>query len=121
MPAFKLRAPRMAGAALLLALVSAQSASAPATLSGRVLTNSSAPVVIVAVDRATGRIVHRCFLERAGEFRMPLDPGRYGFYAYADQNRDGLRDAGDTWSPLYVLAEPLRAGDQLELPPLAIG
>jgi hypothetical protein len=120
MSAFNLRAPRMAGAALLLALVSGQAAAAPAKLSGRVLASSSAPIVIVAVDRQTGRIVHRCFLDRPGEFHMPLDPGRYGLFAYSDENRDGIRNVGDPSSPLYVLAAPVRSGDQLELPPLAI-
>src|SRR5690349_7779102 len=121
MPAFKFSAPCKTGAALLLALISAQADASPgATLYGRVAAGASLPIVVVALDRDAGRVVHRVFLEHPGDFRMPLAPGRYRFYAYADEDRDGERSAGAAVSEMFVLSGALRAGDRVVIPVLRL-
>jgi hypothetical protein len=104
------------------AAAAAQSASTLALLIGSVSSvgETSAPIVVVAVDQKAGRVLHRTFLEKNRAFRMPMVPGRYKLYAFADANRNGVRDANEASSVMYAIATPLRAGEQIELPALKI-
>jgi hypothetical protein len=115
----------MAGAAAIFSFSAAvaQSASVFALLVGSVspVTESSTPIVVVALDRHAGRVVQRTFLETKRDFRMAMRPGHYKVYAFADANRNGKRDAGEASSVLYSISTPLRAGEQLELPAITIG
>jgi len=125
MPTTGLRqAALMASATTILAFAAAaaQSGSMLALLVGSVSSvgESSVPIVVVAVDQNAGRIVHRTFLETKRAFRMPMMPGRYKLYAFADANRNGVRDPSEATSVLYAIATPLRAGEQIELPALRI-
>jgi hypothetical protein len=76
----------------------------------------ASPVVVMVVNRNTGKVAQRVFLESKRAFQMPVLPGNYRFYAFADANRNGLRDAGEAVSVAYALTSPLRAGEMLELP-----
>ncbi|HLA73218.1 MAG TPA: hypothetical protein VK624_17045 [Steroidobacteraceae bacterium] len=128
MPTTGLRqAALMASAATVLtfAAAAAQSSATFALLVGSVSSagESSVPIVVVALDRKADRadrVVHRTFLESKRAFRMPLVPGRYKLYAFADTNRNGVRDTGEAVSVMYNLVTPLRAGEQIELPALRI-
>lgn len=117
-------AARTAAASMILALAAtaAWPSSVYALLTGSVSASSemSAPIVVMAVDRVTGKVVQRVFLDKNRSFHMPLVPGDYRFYAFADTNRDGLRESGESVSVAYKLSTPLRAGEQLELPVLNI-
>jgi len=125
MPTTGLRqAALMASAATILAFTAAtaQSGSTLALLVGSVSSagEKSVPIVVVALDRNAGRVVHRTFLETQRTFHMPMTPGRYKLYAFADSNRNGVRDTGEAVSVMYDLVTPLRAGEQIELPALRI-
>lgn len=125
MPTTGLRqAALMAAAATILAFTAAaaQSAATFALLVGSVSSagEKSVPIVVVALDRNAGRVVHRAFLETKRTFRMPITPGRYKLYAFADANRNGVRDTGEAVSVVYNLVTPLRAGEQVEMPALRI-
>jgi len=91
-----------------------------ATVLGRIKAcgAESAPVMVVAIDRETGRIAHRSFLESKRVFSMPLASGHYKFYACADTNRDGRCNDSEIASVAYVLAERVNAGDFVQLPTL---
>ena len=82
-------------------------------------TDMRTPIVVLAVD-SHGKVAHRVFLESRHAFQMPLAPGSYKFYAFADANRDGRRGADEAASVMYTLATPLRAGEMGELPALDI-
>jgi hypothetical protein len=104
-----------------LMLFAASSQAGTGLLSGRIEAQADAvPLVVVAVDRDTHRIVHRLFLEQARVFRLPLQPGNYRLYAFADADRDGALDPDEARSDRYLLATRLRAGDRLELPTLRV-
>jgi hypothetical protein len=125
MPTAGLRqAALMASAATVLVFAAAatQAAAMFALLVGSVSTagESSVPIVVVALDRKADRVVHRTFLETKRAFRMPLVPGRYKLYAFADANRNGVRDPSELTSVMYAIATPLRAGELIELPALRI-
>ena len=78
------------------------------------------PVVIVALDGASGRIVHRVFLEKQRSFSLRVPTGTYKLFAFADHDRNGKLDDGEASSALYALATPVRAYDRLELPTIEI-
>jgi len=124
MPTTGLRQAALMAAAITLAFtsVAALSASTFALLIGSVSSagEDSAPIVVVALDRNAGRVVHRTFLETKRAFHMPMVPGKYKFYAFADANRNGVRDAGEAASVMYALTAPLRAGEQVEMPAIRI-
>jgi hypothetical protein len=107
-----------------LALAACQSLEAPKTarLKGSVDAERAiaGPFVIAAYDRASKRIAHRVYLERAGDFDMLIDEGQYKFVAFADLDRDGQRGAGEPVSVRMTLASAVRAGDRLEIPALHV-
>ena len=78
-------------------------------------TDMNTSIVVLAVD-SHGKVAHRVFLESKRAFQMPLAPGSYKLYAFADANRDGRRGADEAVSVMYTLATPVRAGEMLELP-----
>jgi hypothetical protein len=88
------------------------------TVLGRVRAASAndGPVMVVAIDRDTGRIAHRAFLESKRAFSMPLHSGHYKFYACSDDNRDGRCDGAESASVTYALTERVNAGDIIQLP-----
>ncbi|MEJ0084771.1 MAG: hypothetical protein WDO72_03770 [Pseudomonadota bacterium] len=113
------RAARTAAACMILTLAAAAAWPSPmyALLLGSVSngTDRTAPIVVLAVD-SRGNVAHRVFLESKHVFQMPLVPGSYKFYAFADENRDGRRGTDEAVSAMYRLAAPLRAGEIVELP-----
>jgi len=119
------RPARTAAASMILALTTAAAwpAATSALLVGSVSSSAalSAPIVVVALDRRAGKIVHRTFLETQRSFRMAVAPGSYKLYAFADTNRNGVRESTEAVSVMYAIASPLRAGEELELPALTIG
>ena len=119
------RPARTAAASMILALTTAAAwpAATSALLVGSVSSSAaiSGPIVVVALDRHAGRIVQRTFLETRRDFHMPVAPGSYKLYAFADSNRNGVRESTEAVSVMYAIASPLRAGEQLELPALRIG
>lgn len=115
----------LTAAAAAIALAACQGAPAPSatgTLVGHVKFTSklASPIVVVAVDKSTGRVVHRAFLESNRAFRLPMDAGRYKFFAFADVNRDGELEPNEPVSVVYSLADEIRVGESLELPTLDV-
>ena len=87
------------------------------TVLGRVNANgSAAPVMVLAVDRGTGRIVHRAFLGKRTAFSMPLTAGNYKFYACADADRDGVCGSDEQRSVLYSLSNAVTPGAIIQMP-----
>lgn len=88
------------------------------TVLGRVRASSadSGPLMVVAIDRETGRIAHRAFLESKRAFSMPLQSGHYKFYACSDDNRDGRCNGSESASVTYALTDRVNAGDVIQLP-----
>jgi len=88
------------------------------TVLGRVKTvgGENAPVLVLAFDRATGKVAHRAFLERSTAFSMPLYSGSYKFYACADANRDGHCGSTEKRTVLYSLSNAVHAGDVIQMP-----
>jgi hypothetical protein len=115
---------RIAAASMILTLAAATAwpSNSYALLLGSVSASTAvaSPVVVMVVNRNTGKVAQRAFLESKRAFQMPVLPGNYRFYAFADANRNGLRDAGEAVSVAYALTSPLRAGEQLELPAFEI-
>ena len=113
------RPARIAAASMILTLAAAAAWPSPmyALLLGSVSVGAdmTTPVVVLAMDD-NGKVAHRVFLESKHAFQIPLVPGSYKFYAFADANRDGRRGADEAVSVLYTLATPLRAGEMIELP-----
>jgi len=113
---------RMAATSAIVALAAGQASVAhetsTATVLGRVKANPTAtgPLLVVAIDRDTGRIAHRVFLETKRAFAIPLQSGRYKFYACSDDNRDGKCSASESTSVMYALAERINAGEVIQLP-----
>jgi len=92
------------------------------TVLGRVNANGGdAPVMVVAVDRGTGKIAHRAFLGKRTAFSMPLTSGSYKFYACADANRDGLCGSTEQRSVLYSLSNAVMPGDIIQMPTFRLG
>ncbi|MEO8063852.1 MAG: hypothetical protein ABI821_14020 [Pseudomonadota bacterium] len=118
------RPARIAAASMILTLAAATAwpANMYALLLGSVSvsTATTSPIVVMVVNRRTGKVAQRAFLETKRAFRLPLVPGNYRFYAFADTNRNGLRDADEAVSVAYTLSTPLRAGEMIELPALDI-
>jgi hypothetical protein len=85
---------------------------------GRVTVNAAdgAPILVVAFDRATGKVAHRAFLESQRAFAMRLYSGTYKFYACADENRDGHCGSAERRSVMYSLANAVHAGEVIQLP-----
>jgi hypothetical protein len=90
------------------------------TVLGRVRASNpdNGPVMVVAIDRESGTIAQRAFLESKRAFSMPLRSGHYKFYACSDDNRDGRCDGAESASVMYALAERVNAGDVIQLPTL---
>jgi hypothetical protein len=113
---------RMAATGAIAALAAGQTAGArehtTATVLGRVKSAEAhtGPVMVVAIDRDTGRIAHRAFLESKRAFAIPLHSGRYKFYACSDDNRDGQCSRAESASVMYALADRMNAGDVIQLP-----
>jgi hypothetical protein len=82
----------------------------------RVSNADRGPVMVVAIDRGTGTIAQRAFLESKRAFSMPLHSGHYKFYACSDDNRDGRCDGSESASVMYSLADRVNAGDVIQLP-----
>ncbi|HTU66704.1 MAG TPA: hypothetical protein VMF52_12185 [Steroidobacteraceae bacterium] len=92
------------------------------TVLGRVKTGGSAvPVMVLAVDRGSGQIAHRAFLQSKQAFSMPLTSGQYKFYACADDNRDGRCNGSERTSVMYSLSDEVHAGDVIQLPTFTLG
>lgn len=90
---------------------------------GRVETGGAiaSPLMVVAIDRESGQIVHRVFLgpnHRA--FSIPLAAGHYKFFACADDNQDGRCNAEERTSVMYTLVNDVRAGEGIELPSIRL-
>ena len=111
-----------------LALAGCQTAStatagaepARGLLVGSVAHAAPDPVIVVVLERATNRIVHRAFLEKRRLYRLPLEAGSYKVFAFADTDRDGSAGAEELVSATYSVATPLAAGEVLELPSLPL-
>jgi len=118
------RPARIAAASMILAGAAATAwpSSVYALLMGSVSvgTANPSPVVLMIVNRNTGKVAQRAFFESERAFQIPLVPGDYRFYAFADANRNGVRDPDEAVSVAYALRDPLRAGEKLELPALDI-
>lgn len=91
-------------------------------LTGRVTTPAvgNEPVVVVAIDRASGKVAHRAFLEAQRDYSIRVRSGSYQLFAFEDRDRDGVRGATEPVSLLYTIATPVRANDKVEMPPLTI-
>ncbi len=91
-------------------------------LSGRVTTPTAAgePVVVVAIDRASGKVAHRAFLEAQRQYALPVRSGTYKLFAFEDLDGDGALDRDEPASVLYSIATPVNANDKVEMPPLRI-
>jgi hypothetical protein len=113
---------RMAATGAVVAMAACQTPvsheRATGTVLGRVKSSGSdnGPVMVVAIDRDTGRISHRAFLEAKRAFAIPLHSGRYKFYACSDDNRNGRCDGAENASVMFALAERVNAGDVIQLP-----
>jgi len=118
------RPARIAAASMILSLAAAAAwpSNNLALLIGSVSTSTApaSPVVVMVVNRKTGKVAHRAFLDAGRVFKLPLVPGNYRFYAFADANRNGVRDPDEAVSVAYALAQPLRAGEMIELPALNV-
>jgi hypothetical protein len=92
------------------------------TVLGRVRAPATehSPVLVLAVDRGTGRVAHRAFLGRGTAFALPLHPGRYKFHACADANADGRCNADEALSATYSLTNEVRAGDVIQMPTITL-
>ena len=93
------------------------------TVLGRVKNGDAerSPVLVVALDRDSGRIAHRAFLQNRTAFSMPLSPGRYKFYACADADRDGHCGGTEQRSVTYSLTNEVHAGDVIQMPSFDLG
>lgn len=93
------------------------------TFVGRVsaMPRSDGPFVVVAVDRATGEIVHRAFLGKNRQFKFNVPAGNYKFYAFVDADHNGHSGDNESMSALYNLTTTLRGNDLIELPAFVIG
>jgi hypothetical protein len=107
---------------LSLAALAAWPSNSYALLSGSVngSPGTTSPIVVMIVNRSTGKVAQRAFLDTERAFSIPVIPGNYRFYAFADANRNGVREADEAVSVAYALTQPLRAGDMLELPAFRI-
>jgi hypothetical protein len=89
-------------------------------LVGRVADDFSknGPVVVVAIDQATGKIAHRAFLENHSYYSLIVPTGKYKVFAFADANRDGVRDSGELTSVLFAVSTRVGPTERIELPTL---
>lgn len=94
-----------------------------ATVLGRVRTTSTgnAPIMVLAVDRGSGKVAHRVFLGSGSAFSMPLFSGNYKFYACADANQDGHCGSTELRSVTYSLTNEVHAGDVIQMPSFSLG
>ncbi|MBC8028121.1 MAG: hypothetical protein H7Y89_19170 [Steroidobacteraceae bacterium] len=91
-------------------------------LVGRVEAQSGivGPFVVVARERASGKIAHRTFIEDTRAFAMLMNAGRYDFFAFSDLDGNGRRSPDEPASAVYALRSEVRAADLIELPSLQI-
>jgi hypothetical protein len=103
-------------------IVGSRTGATPGIVQGRVKSAGaeSTPVVIVALDRASGHVAQRAYLPGPGEYAMPMTAGHYKLYAFADLDGNGTRGGGEPSSPTYSISGELRPGDRLELPALEL-
>jgi hypothetical protein len=89
-------------------------------LVGRIASDFSAngPVVVVAIDQASGKVAHRAFLENESYYHLIVPTGKYKVFAFADANRDGVRDAGEVASVLYAVSTRVGPTERIEVPTL---
>jgi hypothetical protein len=120
MNVFKLLALVPAG----LALTACQTlgSSHAGLLTGKVRADAgvTGPFVINVIDRDTGHIAHRAFLEKAGSFDLILEGGNYKFLAFADLDRDGKLGSHEPASIRMTLSTTVRPGDAIELPTMQV-
>jgi hypothetical protein len=92
------------------------------TVLGRVRSSpaETAPIMVLAIDRGTGKVAHRAFLGGGSAFSMPLYSGSYKFYACADENQDGQCGAAEPRSVLYSLTNEVHAGDVIQMPSFSL-
>jgi len=113
---------RIAATGAVAALAACQTNVAPARTTGVVLGRVRAndavngPLMVFALDRGTGKIAHRAFIETGSAFSMPLQSGTYKFYACIDENRDGHCGDTELRSIRYSLADELHAGEVIQMP-----
>jgi hypothetical protein len=113
---------RMAATGAVIALAACQTNVVHERPTGTVMVRvkgggpDNGPVVVLAIDRDSGRIARRAFAESKRVFSLPLESGNYKFYACADENRDGRCGGTETTSMMYALAGRVNAGDRIELP-----
>lgn len=92
------------------------------TVLGRVNPNGNdGAVMVLAVERDTGKIAHRAFLGKRSAFSMPLYSGSYKFYACADADRDGVCGSAEPRSVLYSLSNQVMPGDIIQMPTFSLG
>jgi hypothetical protein len=91
-------------------------------LVGRVEAHSGivGPFVVVARERASGKIAHRMFVDDTRAFAMLMDAGRYDFFAFSDRDGNGRRGPDEPASAVYALRSEIRPADLVELPALHI-
>jgi hypothetical protein len=97
--------------------------AADGTFIGRLSTapRVDGPFVVIAVDGASDKIVHRAFLGKDHRFELDLPAGNYKLYAFVDSDGNGHSGADEAMSAMYAVTTPLRANDRIELPALEIG
>jgi hypothetical protein len=95
---------------------------ATGVLVGRIEAQSGivGPFVVVARERASGKVAHRTFVADTRAFAMLMDAGRYDFFAFSDLDGNGHRGPDEPASAVYALRPDVRAADLIELPPLQI-
>ena len=91
-------------------------------LVGRVADDLSAngPVVVVAIDQSSGKIAHRAFLESESYYHLLVPAGKYKVFAFADANRDGVRDSDEVTSVLYAISTRVGPTERIEVPTLRV-
>ena len=101
--------------------VGARSGVSPGVVLGRVKGNADqTSLVVVAIDRDTGRVAQRAFLAHSSYYALPMSAGRYKLYAFADLDRNGLRSADEPASLMFSMADDVHAGERIELPTMAL-
>jgi hypothetical protein len=82
--------------------------------------SANGPVVVVVIDQASGKIAHRAFLESESYYHLPVPPGKYKVFAFADANRDGVRDSDEVASVLYAISTRVGPTERIEVPTLRV-
>jgi hypothetical protein len=99
------------------AAVGARPGVSPGVVLGRVKANADhTSLVVVAIDRDTGRVAQRAFLTHSSYYALPMSAGHYKLYAFADLDRNGLRGVDEPSSLMFSMADDVHSGERIELP-----